>query len=163
MLSNLLVLIAIQTTIPYIECTVLLAQVVITLAVSSPYWCTVFALEVGKLSELLVLRHHPDVTTDGRLVVLTVHVLAALDVVIEYITGLAVDVHVGHRQCGVHTWTPALNANLVYLWELAQSRDDSLATWHVGHAEQHVVVVAECKYVLVVAACCNLCWYTTVF
>ena len=124
-LGNLLVLSAIQTTIPHVECTVLLAQVVITLAIGSPYRCTVLTHEVGQLCELLlVLRHQPDVAADGRLVVLTIHILAALDVVIQHIARLAVDVYIGHWERSEHTWTTALYAHLVDLWELPKAGDD---------------------------------------
>ena len=157
MTCNLLVLLAIQTAIPNIKGTILLAQVVITLTIGGPHRCAVFAGKVGKLG-VFTFRQHPDVAADCRLVVLAIHILAALDVVIQHIARFAVDIDIGHHQSGEQAWTTALYAHLVNLRKLPKAGDDALACGHVGHAEQHVVVVGKRQHVLKMTTGGNLLW-----
>ena len=118
MTGNLLFALAIKASLPYVERTIALTQVVERLSVSSPYRSAVFTTEVGEFGELVAFLQ-PDVACDSRLMVLAEEVFIALVVVIEHVT-LSIDADVLHRDDGEHTGATALGANFVNLREVAR-------------------------------------------
>ena len=102
MVSQLLLLAAVQLPLPDVERTVFLTQIVERLSVSIPHGVAVFTAEGGQTRELSValaaacLFHQPNVTGDGTLMVLTECIFVSLAVVVEQ-TALWMDADVLHR------------------------------------------------------------------
>ena len=113
LLGNLGILSACDVAAVDIEGTILLAEIVETLVVGSPYRVAVFALEGSKLLIFSIVEH-PDISGDRRGMVLAPCILVTLLVVIEHLTVL-VDADVLHRKNGIQLRTTALCAYLVNL------------------------------------------------
>ena len=113
LLGNLGILTACDVAAVDVEGTILLAEIVEALVVSSPYRVAVLTLEGSKLLVLAVIEH-PDISGDRRGMVLAPCILVTLLVVIEHLT-LLVDGDILHRKNRIQLRTTALCAYLVNL------------------------------------------------
>ena len=133
----------------HVKGAVFFAQVVKGISLSSPNGCAVFAVKVGKLG-VFSIAAQPNVSRDGRAMVLAPRVFVALLVVIQQVAvGPDADVH--HGKSREKMGSATISAHLIHLREHSVGKDNALGRGYDATGVKHGVVVFKCDGRLAVA------------
>ena len=133
----------------HVKRAVFFAQVVKGVALSGPNGCAVFAVKVGKFG-VFTAAAQPNVSRDGRAMVLAPGVFVALLVVIQQVAvGPDADVH--HGKSREKMGSATISAHFIHLREHSVGKDNALGRGHNAAGVKHGVVVFECDGALAVA------------